>query len=344
MSTPTPSPVAWITSAEDRSTQAYIRMSKDIATTIEVLRKKDFSEFDLTTLHAHTQQLRNYLPSPTALTTWVLDALVDARLAKDSPRLRSERDDARKECDEYMAAEGRLQQKLADAEVVINRLARTPGPGSTSTHGQERAEKIADPKEFDGTRERLKAFKDQLILKTSGNPARFPNTQHKLRYAYQFLTGKAQRTMRVHLRQTAGEDGEETYEVLFSSFAAFLATLDRHFGDPDERNTAALKLDKLRQGGREFGSYYADFQELMDILDNTDDTTRRHALKRGLSHEMLNALAIYPAPKDEAFDAYVERLNELDCRLRALRVQAPNHQHHAGCRHGLQQGSSSAPR
>src|SRR6266705_1162588 len=108
MSTPTPSHIAWVTSAEDRSTQAYIRMSKDIATTIEVLRKKDFYEFDLTTLHAHSQQLRNYLPSTTALTTWTLDALVDDRLAKDSPRLRSERDAARKERDEYMEAEGRL--------------------------------------------------------------------------------------------------------------------------------------------------------------------------------------------------------------------------------------------
>ena len=66
----------------------------------------------------------------------------------------------------------------------------------------------------------------------------------------------------------------------------------------------------------------------MNILDNTDDTSRRHALTLGLNHEMLNALAIYPAPKDEEFNAYVERLNELDCRLRALRVQTPNHQGH----------------
>ena len=69
----------------------------------------------------------------------------------------------------------------------------------------------------------------------------------------------------------------------------------------------------------------------MDILDNTDHTTRWHALKGGLNHEMLNALAIYPAPKYEEFDGYVERLNELDCRLRALRVQTPNH--HQGHRH-----------
>ena len=66
--------------------------------------------------------------------------------------------------------------------------------------------------------------------------------------------------MRVHLRRTTGADGEETYEVLFTSFAAFLAALDCHFRDPDESNTPALKLDKLRQGNREFGAYYTDFQ------------------------------------------------------------------------------------
>ena len=96
-----------------------------------------------------------------------------------------------------------------------------PDLATSTGGGTEWAEKIADPKEFDGTWEKLKAFKDQLIVKTSGNPARFPNTQHKLRYAYQFLTGKAQRTMRVHLQRTTVADGEETYEVLFTSFAAF---------------------------------------------------------------------------------------------------------------------------
>lgn len=51
----------------------------------------------------------------------------------------------------------------------------------------------------------------------------------------------------------------ETYEILFDSFFAFLAALDRHFGDPDEKHTAALALDKLCQANREFGAYYADF-------------------------------------------------------------------------------------
>ena len=139
----------------------------------------------------------------------------------------------------------------------------------------------------------------------------------------------------MHLHRAADPaNGEETYEIAFETFAAFLIALDRHFGDPDEKDTASISLDKLRQSNREFGAYYADFQELMDILETTDDTSRHHALKRGLNHEMLKALAIFPAPKDESFDAYVERLNELDCRLRALNTHShhwpqhqPNHMH-----------------
>ena len=91
---------------------------------------------------------------PRALAAWPLDSLADAHLSQDASRLRAERDTARKERDEYMAAEGRLQQKLADLEAVVNRLVQMTGPATTAG-STERAEKIADPKEFDGTREKL---------------------------------------------------------------------------------------------------------------------------------------------------------------------------------------------
>ena len=154
------------------------------------------------------------------------------------------------------------------------------------------------------------------MLKTYSNAIRFPNTQYKLRYAYQFLTDKPQRTMWIHLHRTVHPaNGEETYELAYNTFPAFLTTLDRHFGDPDEKHTASLALDRLRQSNLEFSAYYADFQELMDILETTDDTSRCHVLKRGLNHKMLSALTIFPTLKDESFNGYVKCLNELDCRL-----------------------------
>lgn len=69
-------------------------------------------------------------------------------------------------------------------------------------------------------------FKSQLLLKTSGNPRRFPNVQHKLRYTFQFLTGKTEQTTRIHLQKTVEDNGEENYEVLFGTSAAFLTALD----------------------------------------------------------------------------------------------------------------------
>ena len=78
------------------------------------------------------------------------------------------------------------------------------------------------------------------------NTARFPNTRHKLHYAYQFLTSKVQQTMRIHLCKARDDCGEETSEILFESFADILAALDYHFGEPDQKHTAALAHDKLR--------------------------------------------------------------------------------------------------
>ena len=131
--------------------------------------------------------------------------------------------------------------------------------------------------------------------------------------------------MRIHLWRTADlANGKETYEIAFDIYAPFLTTLDCHssFGDLDKKHTASNVLDKLRQLNREFGAYYADFQELLDILETMHDTSRQHALRQGVNHEMLRALDIFPATKDESFDAYVEHLNELDCRFHALNTHS----------------------
>ena len=58
--------------------------------------------------------------------------------------------------------------------------------------------------------------------------------------------------MQIYLRRMVEEDGEESYDVLFDTFAAFLATLDRHFGDHDEQPTTAIVLNKLQQTNRKF--------------------------------------------------------------------------------------------
>ena len=222
MATPAPTPaiIGWTATADDQSTQCYIRVSDAVFTRNNALQAAMLSA-DRAELRQQALALQRLLPSN--LTTWSLSSLPSHELVTC---LRAECDKARSECEEHMTGEGRLQQRLADAEVIRNRLVRSAEPAAIP-HSTSRAEKIADPDRFDGTREKLKVFKDQLMLKTSGNAACFLNTQHKLRYAYQFLTGKAQRMMQIHLRWTADPgNGEETYEISFDMFAAFLTALD----------------------------------------------------------------------------------------------------------------------
>ena len=81
---------------------------------------------------------------PSNLSTWALSGLPSHELV---PRLQAERDEARLEYKEYMTWEGRLQQLLADAEVIMNRLARSAEPAAVP-QSTSRAEKIADPDRF----------------------------------------------------------------------------------------------------------------------------------------------------------------------------------------------------
>ena len=79
----------------------------------------------------------------------------------------------------------------------------------------------------------MKALKDQLFLKASGNPIKLlaTNAQLKLQYSFQQLTGKTRRTVRmvqrIHLRKITDRDGG-------GPFCRFYRRPRTNFGGPDE--------------------------------------------------------------------------------------------------------------
>ena len=150
--TPTPEIIAWTATADDQSAQFYFRVSAAVSTRIETLRAATLST-DPAELRQQAIALQRLLPPH--LTTWALTSLPSHELVT---RLRAERDKARSERDNHMTGEGRLQQRLADAEVIMNHLARSAEP--TAPQSTSRAEKIADPDRFNGARKKLKVFKD----------------------------------------------------------------------------------------------------------------------------------------------------------------------------------------
>ena len=142
--TTTPTIIAWTTIAADQSTQCYIWVSAAVSTRIDTHRAATLSA-DPAELRQQAIALQRLLPSD--LSTW---ASIGFHSHEHIPHLLAKRDDARSECEEHMSVEGRLQQRLANAEVIMNCLARSDEP-SAVPQSTSRAEKIADSARFDGT-------------------------------------------------------------------------------------------------------------------------------------------------------------------------------------------------
>jgi hypothetical protein len=108
-----------------------------------------------------------------------------------------------------------------------------------------------DPKPFTGAeRNKLRSFITMLRLRLIDRPGEFPDEQLKLRYAFSRLDGPALEQM-LHL--------VENDHVNLETFGDFVTTLEESYGDPDRINTAERAIAKLRQGNRDFVTYYTEF-------------------------------------------------------------------------------------
>jgi hypothetical protein len=84
-------------------------------------------------------------------------------------------------------------------------------------------------------------------------------------------------------------------------------------------NTAERTLAKLRQGNRDFITYYAEFQRLIADLD-WNDTPKQAALHHGLSEELKDILSTQDLPEDWA--NYVALVKKRDMQYRARKVES----------------------
>jgi hypothetical protein len=59
----------------------------------------------------------------------------------------------------------------------------------------------------------------------------------------------------------------ENDHVNLETFGDFVTTLEESYGDPDRINTTERAIAKLRQGNRDFVTYYAEFRHLASDLN-----------------------------------------------------------------------------
>lgn len=205
---------------------------------------------------------------------------------------------------------------------------RAAAPAATTT---PRHPKIPDAPMFAGKRESLRDWLTAIKLKTTS--PEFTTDTEKMTYTYLRLEGTAMTQMRPFLND------EGAWK--FDTFAAFLKQINDAFGDPDAAATAERALLKLRQNNRDFATYYSEFASL--AADATwDDPSKLSILKRGLSRELLTALAFHvPQPKN--LTDFVTLCQELDNSVRALNLDLAARGNNSTTRTTTHRSSGSSP-
>jgi hypothetical protein len=151
----------------------------------------------------------------------------------------------------------------------------------------------------------LRSFIALLRLRLIDLPREFPDEQSKLHYAFSRLEGATLKQL-IYL--------VDNDHVNLDNFDAFVTSLEEAYGDPDHANTAEHALSKLRQGNRDFISYYAEFQRLVADLQ-WNDGTKRAALHRGLSEELKDILSTQDLRED--WSGYIAHIKKRDMQFRA---------------------------
>ena len=116
-------------------------------------------------------------------------------------------------------------------------MRQTEPPANTPTI------KIPDPKIFSGDKEKLRAFIVQLQFKIQT----ITDQQTKLRYAVSRLSGPAFDQV---------DSFVQTGTINLPNINSLIQILEAAFGDPNHYASAARKINSLRQGNKDFSSYY----------------------------------------------------------------------------------------
>lgn len=223
----------------------------------------------------------------------------------NSPNRRAEVEELQEQVKAQETALQHLYQQLDESRKVSLALA-TRSAEHPHSHSSPNS-KIPDPEKFTGEkRDKLKSFLVQLRLKA----ATLSDEQARLRYAVSVLDGPALDQLIPHVKN-------ETVDL--TNLQALIDILEAAFGDPDKQGTAARKLSSLRQAGRDFATYYAEFSKYAAELD-WNEPAKLAALKSGLSYELKQDL-IPLEDEPETITALVKICQKLDNRRRALQFE-----------------------
>lgn len=176
------------------------------------------------------------------------------------------------------------------------------------------SERHPDPDKFDGSSQDLRRFTAQVSAKMTANADRFPTTTSRLIYVAGRLSGKAYDLILPRAPYGIPQ---------FTDYPELLRFLEAAYGDPDRIQNARNRLYTLRQGNKEFSSYFAEFERLA-LEGEMPEASLQPLLFQNISRELQDMLLHSPAPTWD-FRPYARHLQTLDNRYRQHQQQVNRH-------------------
>jgi hypothetical protein len=173
------------------------------------------------------------------------------------------------------------------------------------------------PQDFDGDREKGRAFFNSCRIYIRSCGSEFANDQAKITWALSYMkSGRAASFVERVLRY---EDRLSTDR--FATWAEFRTQFIAEFCLEDEDTRARAKLEGSRfyQGKRSVSEYIDEFQGLVEMAEYSDELAIVMKFRRGLESEIQNEIAKSRVgrPKDNDIEAWYKAARTLDLNRQA---------------------------
>ena len=162
---------------------------------------------------------------------------------------------------------------------------RTPSPSRSSRRsddGRKRSMKLPDPPIFtDGKEIFIDHWLTKMRSKLAANDDHMPTELLKKAYVENRVGGEAMGHLEPRLQKGAMKPFL-TAEEMFDQ-------LERTYGDPNRKQTAMNDFRSLRQGSKDFNTFWAEFQRLAAELDHNEATLiseLKHKLSWGMNRQL----------------------------------------------------------
>ena len=189
----------------------------------------------------------------------------------------------------------------------------SPGPSTNSTNSantstKKRRLKLQDPDKFTNSKngDPVKYWLSQMRGKMAADDDLYNTPARRMMYVMNRMGSDAFGHLEPRTRPNAPRPWKDSDEML--------AYLERVFGDPNRRANAETQFRALRQGNKDFNTFWAEFQRLSIELDR-NNATLISDLTSKLSYEMQRQLSTGNEKPTDLLK-YAERCQRVAQRLK----------------------------